>query len=86
MMIYKVGSEIDLMKIIKVIDDKDRFMDLLLLGDEQVNMIQRYLYRGELFGLFDDDLRTVAVVTEEDEGVYEITFIIFIRSISDPTL
>jgi len=57
-------------KIIK--DNKEQFMDLLLLADEQVNMIEKYLYRGDLFVLYDGDLKTVSVVAEEENGIYEI--------------
>jgi GNAT superfamily N-acetyltransferase len=58
---------------IKIIEEnKDNFMELLLLGDEQANMIQKYLYRGELFALYDNDLKTVCVVTKEDNEIYEI--------------
>ena len=60
------------MEIKKIIENKDNFMDLLLLGDEQVNMIQKYLYIGELFALYDNDLKTVCVVTKEDDEIYEI--------------
>lgn len=60
------------MKIIKVMDNKDQYMDLLLLGDEQESMVKKYLHRGELFALFDNDLKTVSVVTQENEEIYEI--------------
>jgi len=60
------------MEIKKIEKNKDNFMDLLLLGDEQENMIQKYLSRGELFALYDEGLKTVSVVTQESEGVYEI--------------
>ena len=60
------------MEIIKVVDNKDKYMDLLLLGDEQEDMVKKYLYRGELFALFDNDLKTVSVVTKEDDETYEI--------------
>ena len=56
----------------KITENKEQFMDLLLLGDEQEDMVKKYLYRGELFALYDDDLKTVSVVTEEDKEVYEI--------------
>jgi ribosomal protein S18 acetylase RimI-like enzyme len=58
------------MKIKKV--NKNKFMDLLLLGDEQEDMINKYLNRGELFALYDNGLKTVSVVTKEDKEVYEI--------------
>ncbi|MDR2476753.1 MAG: GNAT family N-acetyltransferase [Treponema sp.] len=60
------------MEIKKIAENKEEFMDLLLLADEQENMINKYLYRGELFALYDDDLKTVSVVTKENEGIYEI--------------
>ena len=60
------------MEIRKIEENKDNFMDLLLLGDEQENMIRKYLSRGELYALYDDGLKTVSVVTQESEGVYEI--------------
>jgi len=60
------------MEIINVKDGKDDYMDLLLLGDERESMIGKYLYRGELYALFDDGLKTVSVVTREGKGVYEI--------------
>ena len=47
-------------------------MDLLLLADEQESMVNKYLHRGELFALFDNDLKTVSVVTQENEEIYEI--------------
>ena len=47
-------------------------MDLLLLADEQESMVNRYLYRGELFALYDGDVKTVAVVTKENESAQEI--------------
>jgi ribosomal protein S18 acetylase RimI-like enzyme len=60
------------MEIIKIMDKKEKYMDLLLLGDEQESMIEKYLYRGELFAIYDDDLKTVCVVTQEEEEIYEI--------------
>lgn len=60
------------MEIKKITEDKEQFMSLLLLGDEQENMIRKYLERGELFALYDPDLKTVCVVTQEDENTCEI--------------
>jgi ribosomal protein S18 acetylase RimI-like enzyme len=55
-----------------VTENKEQYMDLLLLGDEQENMIKKYLYKGILYALFDQDLRTVCVITKENEKIYEI--------------
>ncbi|MCK9299081.1 GNAT family N-acetyltransferase [Methanoculleus sp. YWC-01] len=60
------------MKIEFVRDDRRRFLDLLLIGDEQESMIETYLYRGDLFALYDGDLKSVCVVTCEGDGVYEL--------------
>ena len=60
------------MEIKRIIEDKDDFMDLLLLGDEQENMIKKYICTGDLFALYDNDLKTVSVVTKKDSETYEI--------------
>ena len=57
-------------KIIKT--GKKDFLDLLLLADEQESMIDRYLEHGELFALYDNDLKSVCVVTPEGDGVCEL--------------
>jgi ribosomal protein S18 acetylase RimI-like enzyme len=60
------------MEIRKIQKNKEVYMDLLLLGDEQEDMIKKYLYRGELFALYDGNLKTVSVVTKEEDKIYEI--------------
>lgn len=58
---------------IKIIEqNKKDYLDLLLLADEQESMIDRYLDRGQVFALFDDDLKSICVVTQEKEDEYEI--------------
>lgn len=60
------------MRIEKIEENKKRFLDLLLLADEQETMIDRYLSKGEMFALFDDDLKSVCVITEEGAGICEL--------------
>lgn len=61
------------MKIQPVSDHKKDFLDLLLLADEQENMIDRYLERGELFVARKEETTIgVCVVTEERPFLYEI--------------
>lgn len=61
------------MEIRRILEGKRAFLHLLLLGDEQLNMVERYLFRGELFALYDGGrLRTVAVVTDEGGGIWEL--------------
>lgn len=60
------------MKIERINTNKQRFMDLLLLADESEDMIGKYLERGDLFALYDDELVAICVVTDEDSGVCEL--------------
>lgn len=60
------------MKVKVIIENKEKYMDLLLLADEQENMIKKYLDKGEMFALFDDELTMVCVVVEESNGIFEI--------------
>lgn len=60
------------MKIIKAAENKKKYIDLLLLADEQEDMIDRYLERGEMFVLDDGGVKAECVVTKEADGVYEI--------------
>ena len=57
-------------KIIK--QNKKQFIDLLLLADESEAMIDKYLERGDLFALYDDELRSVCVVTKESSNTCEL--------------
>jgi len=59
------------MKIKRILSDKKQFLDLLL-ADEQEDMIDKYLERGDVFALYDEDLKSICVVTKEDEGIYEL--------------
>ena len=51
-----------MIRIKRVIENKKQFLDLLLLADEQEDMIDKYLPNGDLFALYDDDLKSICVV------------------------
>ena len=53
-------------------ENKKEFIQLLLLADELESDIEKYLERGDLFALYDGDLKSVCVVTDEGSGVLEI--------------
>lgn len=55
-----------------ITSNKKQFLDLLLLADEQESMIDKYLEHGEMFALYDNDLKAVSVVTCEGRSIYEI--------------
>jgi len=60
------------MNIVVINDNKKDFLDLLLLADEQEDMIDKYLHRGTLFALYDDDLKSICVVTDEGNDTFEM--------------
>lgn len=61
------------MEIREIKEGKRRFLDLLLLGDEQEEMVERYLGRGNLFVGFEEERAVaVCVVTDEGDGVFEV--------------
>lgn len=58
---------------IKIVrENKKQYLDLLLLADEQESMIDKYLDRGELFALYDGELKSICVVTQESDTVCEL--------------
>jgi GNAT superfamily N-acetyltransferase len=60
------------LKIERIIRNKKQFLELLLLADEQENMIDRELSSGDLFALYDDDLKSVCVVVAIDSETCEL--------------
>ena len=58
--------------IVKISRNKKQYLDLLLLGDEQEIMIDRYLERGDLFVLEDNGIKAVCVVTKEGPKICEL--------------
>lgn len=62
------------MEIRKIDGDKKRFLPLLLLGDEQESMIDRYLECSDMFAMFDRQNApiAIAVVSKKAHGQYEL--------------
>jgi GNAT superfamily N-acetyltransferase len=60
------------LEIKSIYENKKQFLDLLLLADEQESMIDEYLERGELFALYDGDLKSICVVTRESDDICEL--------------
>ena len=53
------------MKIREVNENKKQFIALLLLADEQESMVDRYLEKGTMYVLEDDNVKAECVVTDE---------------------
>lgn len=61
------------MEIEQVTQNKKRWLNLLLLADEQEDMLDRYLERGALYVLSEaGNAVAVAVVTDEGDGLCEL--------------
>lgn len=60
------------MRIEKIIENKKQFLDLLLLADESEYMIDKYLDSGDLFALYDDDLKSICVVVPINSDICEL--------------
>lgn len=67
-----MNDKLSEMRIEQITHNKKQYLDLLLLADEQEDMIDRYLENGDMFALYDDDLRTVCVVAEIDGETCEL--------------
>jgi GNAT superfamily N-acetyltransferase len=61
-----------MMRIEQIVENKKRFLDLLLLADEQEDMIDKYLPGGDMFALYDDDVKSVCVVLPLDGETCEL--------------
>ena len=64
--------EVLLVKIIEVTENKKQYLNLLLLADEQENMIDYYLNKGNMYVLDDNGVKCECVVTNEGNDVLEI--------------
>ena len=53
-------------------ENKKQYLSLLLLGDEQESMVDKYLGRGRVFVLDDEGVKAQCVVTDEGDGVLEV--------------
>ena len=60
------------MEIRKVETDQKRYLDLLLLANEQEDMVDRYLERGTMYVLEDGGVKAECVVIDEGDGVLEL--------------
>lgn len=61
------------MEVRRISAGKGNWMDLLLLGDEQEEMVMGYLMRGEMAALFHEgEAIAVSIVTKEAEGLWEL--------------
>lgn len=68
--IFYYGGILVAMKIKKITTNKKQYLSLLLLADEQESMVDKYLDRGNMYVLFQDDTAiSECVVTDEGNKI-----------------
>ena len=61
------------MEIIKITQNREQYLPLLLLADEQYDMLLKYLHRGDMYAMHEGGAAVaVCIVTDEGGGVAEI--------------
>ena len=60
------------MQIKEIKENKNQYLALLLLADEQEDMLYRYLDTGTMFVLEDNGIKAECVVTDEGNNILEI--------------
>lgn len=60
------------MEILEIYNNRKKYLDLLLLADEQENMVERYISRGTMYAVYDNGIRAVCIVTDEGHNILEI--------------
>ena len=57
------------MEIIKITQNRERYLPLLLLADEQYDMLLKYLHRGDMYAMHEGGAAVaVCIVTDEGGG------------------
>lgn len=60
------------MEIKEIYNNRKKYLDLLLLADEQESMIDRYIMRGTMYAVYDNEIKAVCIVTDEGNNILEI--------------
>ena len=68
----KNNNKVLIMEIEKIKKNKKKFLNLLLVGDEEEKMIDIYLKDSEMFALYDQDLKSICVVKQLSKTEFEI--------------
>ena len=69
---YDLQLEYELFPCIYAVDNKEKYLHLLLLADEQKEMIARYLPQSTMYVIDDDGIKGEIVVTDFGNRIIEI--------------
>lgn len=68
----KINSNLTAKMIYEIKENKKRYIDLLLLADEQESMINRYIEKSVMYVLDDNGIKAEIVVDDNGNGILEI--------------
>ena len=57
---------------LKKVENRRKFIDLLLIADEQLTMIEKYIDKGQMYVWEENGVKGGCLVADEDFGVLEI--------------
>lgn len=57
---------------IREIKERYQYLSLLLLADEQLSMVEKYIDKGKMYGLYAPDLKGVCIIIKRNNQDYEI--------------
>ena len=60
------------MEIKEIYTNRKKYLDLLLLADEQESMIDKYIAKGTMYAVYDNEIKAVCIVTDEGNNILEI--------------
>lgn len=62
------------MKIERVekLKDRKKFIDLLLIGDEEIDLLNKYLGQGQLYTIYDNGLKGAMLIVKKGGDTIEI--------------
>lgn len=60
------------MEIKLITEHKEDYFEWLLLADEQKELVEAYLYQGDMWALEEDGVKTVSIVIFKDEQTCEL--------------
>lgn len=60
------------MEIKEIYNNRKKYLDLLLLADEQESMIDKYIAKGTMYAVYDNEIKAVCIVTDEGNNILEI--------------
>lgn len=61
------------MEIVKIIENKEKYIDLILQADPDINAVNKYLNTGDMYAIFEEDtIVSEIIITKVDDNTCEL--------------